>query len=98
MVNRINYSQNMYQPSVHHARAGLNARYQRNAMNAAMMRSGSVFCGQPSVQSFSYTNTTPTSYTAGNVIGQLTNMVGQNWSGISNFCSGAFNTIKGWFS
>ena len=97
-VNRINFSQNRFQPSVHNMRAGLNNRYQMNAYNAAMMRSGSVFMAQPAVQSFSYTETTPTSYVAGNVIGKLTNIVGQNWSGISNFMTNAFNTVKGWFS
>ncbi len=100
MVNKINFTQNMNMPSVHYGRAGLNARYHRNAMNAAMMRSGSVF-GAPMYsqqQSFSYTQSTPTSYTAGNVLGQLTNLIGNNWSTISNVGQGIFNAVKGWFS
>lgn len=94
-----NFSKMRFQPSVNYARAGLNARYQMNAYNSAMMRTGSVFnCGGPAVQSFSYSEGPSNSYLAGNVIGRCFSLVKDNWSSISNFATGAFNTIKGWFS
>lgn len=94
-----NFSQMRFQSSGNYARTGLNNRYQMNAYNAAMMQTGSVFsCGGPAVQSFSYSESTSNSYLAGNVIGRTVSLVKDNWSPISNFATGVYNTVKGWFS